>query len=91
MKYFGGWEFPEGGNKTECDEWKPFVRRRAISSRVLAVARTRIEGAWAAYCDAVPGLNHDNEWRKVLEEGAKMDKDTAVAIFPMFKGVPYAW
>ena len=57
--------FPEQGNRAECEAWRPIVRRRAIASRVLVVARTRIEGAWAAYVDAVPGMNHDAEFEEV--------------------------
>lgn len=71
-------------------EFTPVIRRRALASRVLVVARTRIEGTWAAYCDAVPGYDHDHEERAVLLRGDKLPERVAVALFPEFDGVPYA-
>jgi hypothetical protein len=70
--------------------WQAHVRCRALHARVLCVARTRIEGAWAAYCAPVPGMNHVAEMEPVLESGNKMPEDVARAMFPAFKGVPYA-
>ena len=80
--------FPK--DAVEAHAWKPAIFRKALASRVLYVARTRIEGAWNAYCDAVPGHNHDHETGPVLEHGAKLDEGIARAIFPYFDGVPYA-
>lgn len=74
----------------EALAWKPIIRRSALASRVLCVARTRVEGAWAAYCDAVPGHNHDYEMEPVLDAGDKLAERIARAIFPGFDGVPYA-
>jgi|GEM_PF-2819162 len=82
--------FPEQGNVEECNAWRPIVRRRAIASRVLVVARTRIEGAWAAYVDAVPGANHELEFEEVLRSGCKMLEHEARVFFPSFAGIPYA-
>ena len=74
----------------EARAWTPQVDYRALSSRVLVVWRTRVEGTWAAYCDAVPGKDFDRETEAVLREGDKVDEATARAIFPQFEGVPYA-
>jgi len=71
-------------------EWEPSTRVRALSSRVLCVARTRIEGAWAAYVDAVPGKSHAGEWEPVLEHGAKLDERLARVLFPEFDDLRYA-
>jgi len=74
----------------EAADWDPVVRVRALASRVLVVAQTRVECAWAAYCDAVPGQNHAVEWEEVLRQGSKLEETTARNLFPSFKGVPYA-
>lgn len=73
----------------EAREWKPEVRRRALASRVLCVATTRIECGWSAYCDAVPGWDHRTEVDPVLANGTKLGEKLARAIFPEFEGVPY--
>jgi hypothetical protein len=70
--------------------WKPTHRVRALSPRVLAVAATRIECAWAAYCDAVPGQNHEREWEAVLAHGVKLPEAVARALFPRYDAVEYA-
>ena len=88
MKMIGNLEFPE--ERSEFESWKPQVIHKALSMRVLCVARTRIEGAWCAYCDAVPGLNHKEETRLVLSNGDKLPKNLAKALFPEFEGVPYS-
>lgn len=74
----------------EAHAFRPMTVRVALSSRVLVVARTRVEGAWAADCDAVPGENHDHEEADVLAHGAKMHEHIARALFPRFEGIPYA-
>ena len=81
--------FPK--SPAECRDWEPLVLHRALSSRVLAVAVTRIECSWAAYCDAVPGMNHHEEVGAVRERGSKLDEPVARAIFPRFAEVPYAY
>ena len=88
--------FPEPWKKhfpvtpSECDNWKPVIFRSALHYKVLCVATTRIEGAWAAYCAPVPGSNHDNEMDEVLRQGSKLYEPVARALFPRFDGVPYA-
>ncbi len=74
----------------EAKAWLPYVQRHALSFRVLAVARTRVEGAWCAYIDAVPGLDHDAEQAEVLRHGTKLRESVALALFHEFTGVPYA-
>ena len=88
MTKLGNFEFPQ--SPEEANEWEPTTRYRVLSSRVLVVARTRIEGAWTAFCDAVPGYDHSEEWDAVARHGATLDERVALAIFPAFKGVPYA-
>jgi len=58
MKLIGQFEFPE--SKEEAENWERFVLMKALSQKVLCVAHTRKEGMWCAYCDAVPGYNHEN-------------------------------
>ena len=77
-------------NQEEARAWKPIIFRYALESRVIAVAKTRIEGAWAAYVDAVPGHNHDEEQDAVLAHGTKLAEPLARTWFPQFEGVPYA-
>jgi hypothetical protein len=71
-------------------DWKPIVRRHALAMCVLAVARTRIEGAWAAYIDAVPGNDHGREAAEVLAHGDKLGESVARILFPEFVELPYA-
>ena len=77
-------------NVEEANEWKPVIRIYPMHSRVLVVARSRIEFAWAAYCGPVPGHNHEAEYPDVLDHGSKVDEDVARVLFPLFDGVPYA-
>uniref|UniRef100_A0A6M3L426 Uncharacterized protein n=1 Tax=viral metagenome TaxID=1070528 RepID=A0A6M3L426_9ZZZZ len=72
------------------DDWHPITRNHALARRVLAVAKTRIEGKWAAYIDAVPGQNHDREGIRVLESGDKLPERIARLLFSEFEGIPYA-
>lgn len=74
----------------EVKNFVPLVRIRALSSRVLVIAKTRVECAWTAYCDAVPGMRHEDETQQVLDYGAKLDEDVARALFPEFEEVLYA-
>lgn len=87
MQSINCFEFPA---TDELAGWEPTVRVRTLARRVLAVARTRIEGKWAAYCDAVPGKNHDYEFQDVLDQGVKLPEPWARALFPEFDGIPYA-
>ena len=75
-------------NKTE--EFQPVIRRVALAMHVLVVAQTRNEGAWTAYCDAVPGMDHSKEMDEVLRSGCKLPRKIADSIFPEFKDLPYA-
>ena len=88
MQTIGGFGFPE--STLEAVEWEPVVRLRALHPDVLAVARTRIEGTWAAYVAAVPGEDHDWEAEHVLDRGTKLPFDVAKAVFPAFAELPYA-
>ena len=80
--------FPTTPN--EAKNWGPYIRIHELASQVLAVAETRIEGAWSAYCDAVPGNNHQVEYELVLRRGAKLSEHVARALFPELEEVPYA-
>jgi hypothetical protein len=71
-------------------DFKPKIRRVVLCRDVIVVAKTRIEGTWAAYIGSVAGQNHDIEWREVLKEGCKLPEDLARTIFPSFKELPYA-
>ena len=73
-----------------AQDWKPTVCLHALASKVLVVAKTRVEGTWAAYCDAVPGDNHEAESISVLENGDKLMEEVARVLFPEFKDIPYA-
>lgn len=80
--------FPE--KPEEATTWQTTIRRRALATRVLALAKTRVEGTWAAYIDAVPGQNHDHEIWAVMARGTKLGESTARHLFPEFEGIPYA-
>jgi len=72
-------------------DFQPKIRVFALASCVLVVATTRIEGTWCAYCDAVPGMRHDDEYQEVLNTGTKLPRGAAEALFPDFvKLMPYA-
>jgi len=90
MKNIGerGFEFPETAD--EAKAWEPHTERHAMHHEVLVHARTRTEGAWAAYCYPVPGRSHRDEEHLWREIGAKLPSDIALAIFPSFAGIPYA-
>lgn len=90
MIRIGNFDFPELGNVDETREWKPAIRSVALAQKVLCVARTRIEGAWCAYCNSTRGENHARETEGVLYDGDKLPHKIALAIFPEFEGVPYA-
>ena len=88
-------------HKINCEEHpmhahfaeKPFVEQHflyGLHMCVLAVALTRIEGAWCAYIAPVPGQTHSEEYQAVLDHGEKLPEAVALALWPCFKGVPYA-
>ena len=72
------------------NDWKQKIRLHALAMRVLAVATTRVEGTWKAYIDAVPGINHNEEYDEVLRVGDTLGEDIAKSMFPEFKDIPYA-
>jgi hypothetical protein len=88
MKRIGQFDFPE--NAEEAKQWQRYTRHIALARDVLVVATTRVEGTWKAYCGSVPGMDHDNEWQKVLRQGSQLPELWASAMFVQFKGVPYA-
>lgn len=75
----------------DIDCFKPKIRYIALDSKVLVIARTRIEGTWAAYIGAVDGIRHEEEWEKVAACGTKISKDLAKLLFPDFADISYAW
>lgn len=74
----------------ETKAWTPSVCIYPLHSKVLCVAKTRVEGMWCAYCGPVRGECHDEEYQWVLQHGQKMTEDVARALWPQFKEVPYA-
>jgi hypothetical protein len=94
MKILGKSEFKFPENSEEKEDWSVngyYFRYGALASpRVMAYAHTRVEGAWCAYIDAVPGQNHDHEWQEVMRYGGKLPESIALLIFPEFEGLPYA-
>ena len=77
-------------NSRDAQKFEAAVFHTALSVNVLAVARTRIEGAWAAYIGVANSYRHEDDRDSILNYGAKLREPVARAIFPMFKGVPYA-
>lgn len=58
------------------------IRHVPLSRRVLAVAVVNEEvGDWAAYVDAVPGINHSEEWQEVASGGSKLPESIASLLF----------
>jgi len=64
---------------------KGITEYRALSQRVLAVAVEDAIGDWAAYVDAVPGYNHDQEAGRVAVHGTKLTVELAELLFPEWK------
>lgn len=71
------------------EEFIPTIRLHALAMRVLTVAKTRIEGSWAAYIDSVPGECHEGEAEDVLRHGDKLPENVARILFPEFTDLPY--
>lgn len=90
MRDIGGFSFPEQGNYDEALAFEPKIMVWALDRQVLVVAKTRVEGAWKAYCGAVPGQNHDLEKDEVLHHGATVPEHIARAIWGFMEDVPYA-
>lgn len=68
----------------------PVLRIHALHRNVIVLAASRIEGTWKAYCAPVAGVDHEKEYIHVHEHGVDVGGNIARAIFPQFKGVPYA-
>ena len=59
----------------------------ALAQKVLAVAVKNIDDDgkmfdWAVYIDAVPGINHQDEFMQVARLGCKQHKRIAALLFP---------
>ena len=67
------------------------IEFRPLAQKVLAVLVINCcseTGEWydcAAYIDAVPGENHDNEYIRVAKSGTKIPPTIASEIFPDLK------
>lgn len=85
-----GFKFPE--TSVEAQDTSAWQRKylHALGLRVLCVAHTRLEKTWSAYCDAVPGKDHDLEAEEVFRTGAKLQEHVACVLFPEFAALPYA-
>lgn len=60
----------------------------SLAMRVMAVAILNFKvGDWSAYVNAVPGMNHRNEWREVAKHGDRLPRKAAEALF----GDDLAW
>lgn len=88
MVNIAGFEFPE--KPIEWGSWEAVRARVTLATKVMVVARTRIEGKWIAYCDAVPGIDHDSEEDEVFNTGTTLPESIARKLFPMFDGLKYA-
>jgi hypothetical protein len=64
---------------------------RALSPHVLVVASIDIRtNKWTAYIGAVPGNNHDKEYKQVAETGNKLVFPVAAIYFPTLNE-KYLW
>jgi len=73
------------------EPWKAEVRIVYLqNNKVMVVARTRIEGAWAAYVDSIAGVSLEHDQQHVLAYGTKMTEGVAKGMFPEFANLPYA-
>ena len=86
----GGARCVEETGPEEAQSWKPFTLRFSLHANVLAVATTRIEGAWCAYIGPAYCNSHRDDEPQVLRQGTKLLSEHAKAMFPEFEGVPYA-
>ena len=64
---------------------------KAYNRDVMAVASVNIRvGDWAAYIGAVAGKKHDIEWIEVRNQGTKLPRVVAEAMFP-HEAASYEW
>ena len=75
--------------QTEGQEWSAKIARYSLSPNVMVVARTRIEGTWAAYVAAVPGQSLSEDEKLTLDNGTKLSEKIARAIFSTFEEMKY--
>ena len=75
--------------QTEGQKWSPTIARYSLSPNVMVVARTRIEGTWAAYVAAVPGQSLEEDESLTLDNGSKLPEKIARAIFEHFEEMKY--
>ena len=87
MITIAGFKFPE--THEEVEQWEPYITYTALSSTVLLVAKTRIEGNWSCYCTPVPGKSHEEEKHLWRGDGTKVRASIAYAAFPQFDELPY--
>ena len=66
------------------------VNYTALSSKVLVVCVDSGRD-WAAYCDAVPGYNHEEELEQVSRTGSKISPRIAEILFPRMDIEKYRW
>jgi len=64
------------------------LQYEALASKVLVVAVQRQIG-WCAYCDAVAGENHEQEFQAIVYDGCKLLEKVARAIFPQYSNMIY--
>ena len=72
------------------EPFEPQMYRHMLHRQVMVIARTRIEGAWKAYCFPVPGMNHDEEDYLWQTEGCQLSEAEARAMFGFLEDLPYA-
>ena len=70
-------------------QWRPRIARYSLGPNVMVVARTRIEGAWGAYCAPVQGLSISHDEKFTLDNGTKLPEKIARAIFDQFEELKY--
>lgn len=64
---------------------------RALDMTVLVVASvTKGPNLWVAYIRGVPGINHNKEWKDVLDHGDKLPEKVAGLLFPDI-ALKYRW
>ena len=88
MKRIANIDFPT--TPEEAETWQRTVTYRALHSRVLIVAVTRVSAEWSAYCVPVPGRSHDAEKHFWQTEGCKVSRKLAITLFPEYTELPYA-
>jgi len=60
-----------------------------LGQNVLAVAKEGAVNDWAAYIDAVPGVNLAEEVKHVMDRGDKLPEAVARVLFPEFRDLTW--